>query len=122
MVFCGFFFSIMRKAFNRNEVILILFNKIYTHFSQFSIKKTTEIYSSCLDTSTIDKRGNSPLEDLIEQYGGWRVTGNGLNSWSVEEKMGRILRDLNVQTMLSVSVMTDLMDSSKHILKVSIGM
>ena len=82
--------------------------------------KTAKIYSSCVDTSAIDNRGIAPLEDLIERYGGWTVSGKGLNSsWTVEEKMGRIQRDLNVQTLLPVSVMTDLMDSSKHILKVS---
>ena len=84
-----------------------------------SIMKTAKIYDSCIDTSAIDNRGIFPLENLIEQYGGWTVTGNGSNSWTVEEKMGRILRGLNVQTMLSVNVMTDFMDSSKHILKVS---
>ena len=81
--------------------------------------KTAKIYSSCVNTSAIDSRRSAPLEDLIEQYGGWTVSGKGLNFWTVEEKMGRIQRDLNVQTLLPVSVMTDLMDSSKHILKVS---
>lgn len=59
---------------------------------------------------------------MIEDYGGWSVSGNGFNSWSVEEKMGRVLRDLNVQTLLQVTVGTDLEDSSKHILNVSITM
>lgn len=59
---------------------------------------------------------------MIEKYGGWSVSGNGSNSWSVEEKMGRVLRDLNVQTLLQVTVGTDLEDSSKHILNVSITM
>ena len=59
---------------------------------------------------------------MIEDYGGWSVSGNGSNSWLVEEKMGRVLRDLNVQTLLQVTVGTDLEDSSKHILNVSITM
>ena len=81
--------------------------------------KTAKIYDSCINTTAIEQRGISPFEDLIEQYGGWTVTGNGTNSWTVEEKMGRVLRDLNVQTLLSVTVATDLQDSSKHILRVS---
>ena len=48
------------------------------------------------------------------------MTGSGLNSWTVAEKMGRVLRDLNVQTLLSAKVETDLEDSSQHILTVSI--
>lgn len=84
--------------------------------------KTVKIYDSCLNTSAIESRGNSPLKKMIEDYGGWSVSGNGSNLWSVEEKMGRVLRDLNVQTLLQVTVGTDLEDSSKHILNVSITM
>lgn len=84
--------------------------------------KTVKIYDSCLNTSAIESRGNLPLKKMIEKYGGWSVSGNGSNSWSVEEKMGRVLRDLNVQTLLQVTVGTDLEDSSKHILNVSITM
>ena len=82
--------------------------------------KTAKIYDACVDTAAIERRGMSPLDDLIKQYGGWTVTGNGTNSWTVAEKMGTILRDLNVQTLLSISVSTDLEDSSQHILKVNI--
>ena len=38
---------------------------------------------------------------------------------STEELMGRVLRELNVQTLLKVEVVVDLYDSNKHILKVS---
>ena len=82
--------------------------------------KTAKIYDTCVDTAAIERRGISPLDDLIKQYGGWTVTGNGTNSWTVAEKMGTILRNLNVQTLLSISVSTDLEDSSQHILKVNI--
>ena len=84
--------------------------------------KTAKIYDTCVDTAAIERRGISPLENLIKQYGGWTVTGSGTNSWTVAEKMGVVLRDLNVQTLLSVSVGTDLQDSSQHILSVSIIM
>ena len=82
--------------------------------------KTTKIYDTCVDTAAIERRGISPLENLIKQYGGWTVTGGGTNSWTVAEKMGAILRDLNVQTLLSISVTTDPEDSSQHILRVNI--
>ena len=35
--------------------------------------------------------------------------------------MGRVLRELNVQTLLKVAVSTDLYDSNKNILQVSIN-
>ena len=47
-------------------------------------------------------------------------TGNRSNI-SPEELMGRVLRELNVQTLLKVAVTTDLYDSNKNILKVSIN-
>lgn len=82
--------------------------------------KTAKIYDTCVDTAAIERRGISPLENLIKQYGGWTVTGGVLNSSrTVAEKMGAILRDLNVQSLLSVSVITDLEDSSQHKLSVS---
>ena len=85
-----------------------------------SIVKTAKIYDTCLDTAAIERRGISPLENLIKQYGGWSVTGGGTNSsWTVAKKMGAVLRDLNVQTLFSVSVGIDLKDSSRHILNVS---
>ena len=37
----------------------------------------------------------------------------------LEELMGRVLRELNVQTLLKVVVVTDAYDSNKHILHVS---
>lgn len=84
-----------------------------------SIVKTAKIYDTCVNTSTIKRRGISPLENLIKQYGGWTVTGGGTNSWTVAEKMGNILRDLNVQSLLSISVRTDFEDSNQHILMIS---
>ena len=84
-----------------------------------SIVKTAKIYDTCVDTAAIERRGISPLQNLITQYGGWTVTGNGTNSWTVAEKMGAVLRDLDVQTLFSVSVAIDLQDSSRHVLSVS---
>ena len=81
--------------------------------------KTTKIYDTCVDTAAIERRGISPMENLIKQYGGWTVAWDGTNSWTVAEKMGAVLRDLNVQTLLSVSVATDPLDSTQHILSVS---
>jgi len=80
--------------------------------------KTTKIYDTCVDTAAIERRRISPLKNLIKQYGGWTVTGDGTNSWTVATKMGAVLRDLNVQTLLSISVETDLQDSSQHILRI----
>ena len=84
-----------------------------------SIKKTIKIYNSCLNTTAINNRGKDPLVKLIEKYGGWTVTNTKRSNVLLEELMGRVLRELNVQTLLKVVVVTDLYDSNKHILNVS---
>ena len=91
------------------------------NYSQSSaIRKTKKFYNSCINTTAVNERSVTPLKDLIEKYGGWSVTGKGLNkSWSVQEKMGQVLRDLNVQSLLSVDVRPDILDSSRNILYVS---
>ena len=86
-----------------------------------SIKNTIKIYNSCLNTTAINNRGKDPLVKLIEKYGGWTVTHTNRSNISPEELMGRVLRELNVQTLLKVAVGTDLYDSNKNILKVSIN-
>ena len=47
------------------------------------------------------------------------MTNTNRSNISPEELMGRVLRELNVQTLLKVVVVTDLYDSNKHILNVS---
>ena len=101
--------QITKKKYQSNQLYFL---------QSSSIRKTIQIYNSCVNTAAINNRGITPLVSLIEKYGGWTVTGKGLNSWKVQEKMGHIQRDLNVQTLLSVSVRTDLMDSTRKILMV----
>lgn len=96
-------------------------NASFKYSQSSSIVKTAKIYDSCINTSAIESRGISPLENLITRYGDWTVTGSRLNSWTVAEKMGRVLRDLNVQTLLSAKVGIDLMDSNQHILTIGIS-
>ena len=89
------------------------------YLQSLSIKKTIKIYNSCLNTTAINNRGKDPLVKLIEKYGGWTVTNTNRSNVLLEELMGRVLRELNVQTLLKVVVVTDLYDSNKHILNVS---
>ncbi|XP_020612862.1 endothelin-converting enzyme 1-like isoform X3 [Orbicella faveolata] len=133
---CGGFFKTHHLSVNQSSVVgftivnddnmEVLRQAMETAASNYSqsssIVKTAKIYDTCVDTAAIERRGISPLENLIKQYGGWTVTGDIMNrSWTVAEKMGAVLRDLNVQTLLSVSVAIDLQDSSQHILSIGIS-
>ncbi|CAH3162047.1 unnamed protein product [Porites lobata] len=103
---------------NMRVIRHVLQNATSVYPQSSSIRKTTQIYNSCLNTAAINNRGNAPLLTLIEKYGGWTVAGKGLNSWTVQEKMGRIQRDLNVHSLLFASVGTDHADSTRSILKI----
>ena len=47
------------------------------------------------------------------------MTNTNRSNVSLEELMGRVLRELHVQTLLKVEVAIDFYDSNKHILTVS---
>lgn len=128
---CGGFFKTHKLTTNESaisalmilnsenlEVLRQALENVSRYSESSAIRKTKKFYSSCINTAAIDERSVTPLKDLIEKYGGWSVTGKGLNyRWSVEEKMGQVLRDLNVQTLLSVDVRPDIFDSSRNILR-----
>uniref|UniRef100_A0A8C0BTX7 Uncharacterized protein n=1 Tax=Buteo japonicus TaxID=224669 RepID=A0A8C0BTX7_9AVES len=49
---------------------------------QFGIRgsakeKAIQFYRSCMDTQRIESQGAQPLKDLINQIGGWNITGMG---------------------------------------------
>ncbi|KAM6386418.1 kell blood group glycoprotein isoform 7-T10 [Alca torda] len=49
---------------------------------QFGIKgsakeKAIQFYRSCMDTQRIESQGSQPLKDLLNQVGGWNITGVG---------------------------------------------
>ncbi|XP_040504980.1 kell blood group glycoprotein isoform X1 [Gallus gallus] len=40
-------------------------------------EKAIQFYRSCMDTQKIESQGNQLLKDLINQVGGWNITGKG---------------------------------------------
>ncbi|XP_049680347.1 kell blood group glycoprotein isoform X3 [Accipiter gentilis] len=49
---------------------------------QFGIRgsakeKAIQFYRSCMDTQRIESQGAQPLKDLLNQIGGWNITGTG---------------------------------------------
>lgn len=39
-------------------------------------EKALQFYNSCMDTSAIEAAGAGPLRQVIEELGGWRISGN----------------------------------------------
>lgn len=80
--------------------------------------KTVQFYNTCLDTAAVDQRGSAPLKKLIAEFGGWSVNGSFKN-WPVTKRIGTLLRELGVRSLMSVNVGVDLANSSVHVVQVS---
>uniref|UniRef100_A0A803XZR4 Kell metallo-endopeptidase (Kell blood group) n=1 Tax=Meleagris gallopavo TaxID=9103 RepID=A0A803XZR4_MELGA len=60
-------------------ILLISISSFVPHFeTRGSAKeKAIQFYRSCMDTQRIESQGNQLLKDLINQVGGWNITGIG---------------------------------------------
>ena len=83
--------------------------------------KTVKFYNVCNDEAAVEARGDGPLKKLIEDMGGWNVTGNmtSLSSMSITQRIGKVSGELFVKPFIDVKVFIDIHDSNKHILQVS---
>lgn len=78
---------------------------------------------ACLNQTIIEERGIKPLADILELYGGWPVVKG--DSWSddafewaeVVKKFRRM--GLETRVIFTLSVVTDLRNSTKRVLDVS---
>lgn len=83
--------------------------------------KTVTFFSACNDTASVEVLGDDPLRKLIDDMGGWNVTGNmkSLSSMDVTQRIGKVSRELFIKPFIDVKVFIDPHDSNKHILQVS---
>ena len=85
--------------------------------------KTVKFYNICIDEAAIEKRGDDPLKKLIDDMGGWNVTGNmtSLLKMSITQRLGRVSSELFCKPFVDIKVFIDPHDSNKHILQVSLA-
>ena len=83
--------------------------------------KTVMFFNACNDTSAVEALGDDPLRKLIDDMGGWNVTGNmkSLSSMDIAQRIGKVSRELFIKPFIDVKVFIDPHDSNKHILQVS---
>ena len=83
--------------------------------------KTVMFFNACNDTAAVEALGDDPLRKLIEDMGGWNVTGNmkSLSSMDITQRIGKVSRELFIKPFIDVKVFIDPHDSNKHILQVS---
>ena len=115
-------FSTFSKLNQKVEGIL---HKILTshHKEKGMLRSAKDFYDSCMDQKTIDRKGKTPMINLITYLGGWSIGTEG--GWSFEEwDIYDVL--LKIQTeftssggpLFSVHVSDDPKHSNKHILEV----
>ena len=84
--------------------------------------KTVKFYNVCTDEAAVEARGDGPLKKLIDNMGGWNVTGNmtSLSSMSITQRLGKVSSELFTKPFIDIKVFIDPHDSNKHILQVSL--
>ena len=83
--------------------------------------KTVKFYNVCIDEIAVEALGDAPLKKLIEDMGGWNVSGNmkSLATISIAQRIGKVTRELFIKPFIDVKVFVDPHNSNKHILQVS---
>ena len=82
--------------------------------------KTVKFFNICNDEAAVEARGDSPLKKLIDDMGGWNVTGymTSLSALSITQRIGKVSSELYAKPFIDVKVSTDPHDSNKNILQV----
>ena len=86
-----------------------------------AVMKTVKFFNACNDTAAVEARRDDPLRRLIDDMGGWNVTGNmkSLSSMDITQRIGKVSSELFIKPFIDVKVFIDPHDSNKHILQVS---
>ncbi|XP_060581148.1 membrane metallo-endopeptidase-like 1 [Ruditapes philippinarum] len=94
-------------------------NQAYQNFS--SIVKAKDLYASCLDLETIEKRNSTAAVPLLEELGGWPVLGTKLGGNWIESNFSLsqlliTLRQYNNNPVINMYVSPDIRNSQQYII------
>ena len=86
-----------------------------------AVMKTVKYFKACNDTAAVEARGDDLLKKLIDDMGGWNVTGNmkSLSAMDIAQRIGKVSSELFIKPFIDIKVFIDPHDSNKHILQVS---
>ncbi|KAK2564719.1 Endothelin-converting enzyme 1 [Acropora cervicornis] len=79
----------------------------------------SSFYNACVDATRVEAQGDGSMKKLIEEMGGWFVTGNvtPLSSMSIIQRIGKVQSELLARAFVQVTVFVDPHDSSRHIMQ-----
>ena len=99
----------------------LLTKAYHVHFQNEAVLKTLGFFNACNNTAAVEALGDDPLKKLIDQMGGWNVTGNmtPLSLMSITERIAKVTRELFIKPFVDIGVSVDPHNSNKHILQVS---
>ncbi|XP_033226220.1 endothelin-converting enzyme homolog isoform X2 [Belonocnema kinseyi] len=88
-----------------------------------SEKKAKLYYLSCMDgNDTIEALGAKPMLELLDDVGGWNITGKfNISSWSLQKSMHVLQNVYNMGGLFSWAVNEDDRNSSRHIIQIDQG-
>lgn len=111
-------FSLVR-AKTYNILKYALDNAKANYSSNEAVMKTAKFYNVCVDAARVEAQGDGSMKKLIEEMGGWFVTGNvtPLSSMSIIQRIGKVQSELLAKAFVQVTVFADPHDSSRHIMQ-----
>ncbi|XP_043280867.1 endothelin-converting enzyme homolog isoform X1 [Venturia canescens] len=86
-------------------------------------RKAKLYYLSCMDANeTIEALGGQPLLDLLDNVGGWNITGKfNVSRWTLQRSMHVLQNVYNMGGLFSWAVNEDDRNSSIHIIQIDQG-
>ncbi|XP_065582225.1 endothelin-converting enzyme homolog isoform X2 [Artemia franciscana] len=86
-------------------------------------QKAKIYYHSCLDLNEkIEKLGAKPLLDLINEFGGWNITGNfTVSSWNLQPVLEKLHNKYSMGGLFTWTVSEDDRNSSVYVIQIDQG-
>ncbi|KAJ8680284.1 hypothetical protein QAD02_016071 [Eretmocerus hayati] len=94
-----------------------------TSMKSLSEQKAKQYYMSCMDANeTIETLGAKPMLNLLDNVGGWSISGNfDVNTWTLQNSMHVLQNMYNMGGLFTWMVSEDDKNSSRYVLQVDQG-
>lgn len=114
------------KLEQRNQLVIKnVLERPIDMFKSKAEKKAKLYYESCLDENElIEKMGAQPMLKLIQDVGGWNVSGPNrfnVSGWSLETTLKTLQNKYNMGGLFGWAVGEDDRNSSRHIIQIDQG-
>ncbi|EEB11803.1 endothelin-converting enzyme, putative [Pediculus humanus corporis] len=112
------------KLEQQNQLIIKhILEKPSTEFKSDAEKKAKIYYESCLDSNeTIERLGAQPMLDLLNEVGGWNLSGPfNLSNWSLQKTLHLLHNEYNMGGLFSWAVGEDDKNSSRYVIQIDQG-